>query len=210
MNIALRAARAAAIGGLLAVGACQSAGGLGSVLGSVLGQGQGQSQQVSGTVRGVDSRSGWISLQQSNGQNLNVAYDNNTQVVYQNQNYPVTALQNGDQVTLRLQNTNNGGYYTDLVQVNQSVSNNNGGTYNPNGGNTSNNVQSLQGNVRQIDRNNGAFTVDTGNGQLVTVVLPYNVSRADSDRFQNLRNGDFVRFYGVWVNNNRVDLRQFY
>ncbi len=64
--------------------------------------------------------------------------------------------------------------------------------------------------MRQIDRNNGAFTVDTGNGQLVTVVLPYNVSRADSDRFQNLRNGDFVRFYGVWVNNNRVDLRQFY
>ncbi len=140
MNMGNRAARAAAIIGLLAVGACQSAGGLGSVLGSVLGQGQGQTQQVSGTVRGLDSRSGWISLQQSNGQNLNVAYDNNTQVVYQNQNYPVTALQNGDQVTLRLQNTNNGSYYTDLVQVDRSVSNNNG-TYNPNGGNSSNNVQ---------------------------------------------------------------------
>ena len=208
MNIGQRAARAAAILGLLAVGACQSAGGLGSILGSVLGQGQGQTQQISGTIRGVDTQSQYISLQQSNGQNVSVSYDNNTQVSYQNQNYPVTALQNGDQVTLRLQNNSNGAYYTDLVQVDQSVSNNNGGVYNGGGGN--NNVQSLQGNVRQIDRNNGAFTVDVGNGQLVTVTMPYNASRADSDRFQNLRNGDFVRFYATFLGNSSVQLRQFY
>ena len=40
--------------------------------------------------------------------------------------------------------------------------------------------------------------------------MPYNASRADVQRFQNLRNGDNVRFYGVYLNNSRVELRQFY
>lgn len=213
MSIGQRTARVAAILGFLAVGACQSAGGLGSILGSVLGQGQGQSQgtQISATVQGVDTRSQYIALQQSNGQTVSVSYDNNTQVTYQNQSYPVTALENGDQVTARIESTNNGGYYTDLVQVDQSARNNNGG-YNNGGYNngSNNNVQTLQGNVRQVDRNNGAFTVDVGNGQLLTVTLPYNVNRTDSDRFQNLRDGDFVRFSGVFINNSTVQLHQFY
>jgi hypothetical protein len=186
----------------LAVGACASTGGLGSVLGSVLGQQQGN--QLSGTVRRVDTRSQSIQLQQSNGQNIYVLFDNQTQVVYQNRSYPVTSLENGDQVTARVQQNNNGGYYTDLVQVDQSVSNNGGTTTN------SGNVQTLQGTVRQVDRNNGWFTLETGPNVLLTVSLPPNVSRNDSDRFQNLRNGDVVRLYGAYINQSRVELRQFY
>jgi hypothetical protein len=36
------------------------------------------------------------------------------------------------------------------------------------------------------------------------------VSRADSDRFRALRSGDRVRLYGVFLNNTRIELRQFY
>jgi hypothetical protein len=71
-------------------------------------------------------------------------------------------------------------------------------------------VQSLQGNVRSVDRNNGLFTVDVGNGTVLTVTLPYNAASADVNRFNALRSGDFVRFYGVYVTNSRVELRQFY
>ncbi|MDB4877088.1 MAG: hypothetical protein JWM41_3534 [Gemmatimonadetes bacterium] len=191
----------------LAIGACSSTGGLGSVLGSVLGQQSGN--QVSGTVRRVDTRSQTIQLQQSNGQNIYLQFDNQTQVAYQNRTYPVTSLESGDQITARVQQNNNGGYYTDYVQVDQSVNNTNG-SIGTNGSTTSNNVQTLQGTVRQVDRNNGWFTVETGPNVLITVSLPYNVSRTDSDRFQNLRNGDFVRFYGTYVNQSRVELRQFY
>jgi hypothetical protein len=152
----------------------------------------------------VDTRSQSIQLQQSNGQNIYVLFDNQTQVVYQNRSYPVTSLENGDQVTARVQQNNNGGYYTDLVQVDQSVSNNGGTTTN------SGNVQTLQGTVRQVDRNNGWFTLETGPNVLLTVSLPPNVSRNDSDRFQNLRNGDVVRLYGAYINQSRVELRQFY
>jgi hypothetical protein len=188
---------------LSTLGACSNAGGLGSILGSVLGNQQQQGGQASGTVQGIDTRNQQIGLQLSNGQSVTVAYDNNTRVVYQNQNYAVTSLERGDQVTARLQNTQNGGYYTDLVQVDQSVRG--GGTVGQNG-----NVQSLQGTVRRVDQANGWFTVDASNNVTLTITVPQNVSRADLQRFQSLRSGDYVRFYGVFVNNSRVELRQFY
>ncbi|MBC7672386.1 MAG: hypothetical protein H7247_08190, partial [Polaromonas sp.] len=119
------------------------------------------------------------------------------------QNYNVTSLENGDQVTLTIQQTQNGGYYTNYVRVDQSVSSSPN-----NSGNTQ--VQSLQGTVRRVDINNGWFELMPNNNVVLTVTMPYNASRADQQRFQNLRNGDVVRFTGTYVNNSRVELRQFY
>ena len=186
-----------------AVGACSQGGGLGSILGSVLGGQNQQPSQVSGSVRGVDTRNAQIVVQQSNGQSISVSYDNQTQVVYNNQNYNVTSLENGDQVTVTIQQTQNGGYYTSYVRVDQSVSSSTN-----NSGNTQ--VQSLQGTVRRVDINNGWFELMPSNNVVLTVTMPYNASRADQQRFQNLRNGDVIRFTGTYVNNSRVELRQFY
>ena len=183
---------------IISSGACAS-GQLGNVLGSVLGGGA-SNDQLSGTIRGVDSRSQQISLQTSNGQTVPISYDNQTQVVYQNQNYPPTSLEYGDMVTARVQSNGNS-YYTDYIQVDQSV--------NGNGSVSSANVQQLQGTVRSVDRRNGFFTVDVGNYNTITVSLPYNVSTNDVNRFNNLRNGDFVRFYGVYTGQSQVQLRQF-
>jgi hypothetical protein len=183
------------------LGAC--AGNLGNILGSVLGGGAQsgqQSGQLSGTIRGVDSRSQQISIQQSNGQTVPVSYDNQTQVVYQNQKYSPTALEYGDQVTARVQ-ANGNSYYTDYVQVDQSV------TGSANG--SSSNVQLLQGTVRQVDRRNGVFTIDVSNNNTLTVMLPNNLTTNDANTFNNLRSGQFVRFYGTYLNNSQVQLRQF-
>jgi hypothetical protein len=188
---------------LLPAAGCSSAGSLGNILGSVLGgAGQGgQGGQVSGYIQGVDTRNRQIGIQQSNGQTLVVAYDNQTQVVYNNQSYPVTALENGDQITARVQQLQNGGYYTDVVQVDRSVS----GT----GTVQSGNVQLLQGTVRQVDPANGLFLLDATNGTRVTVQLARQLTRNDLDRFRNLRTGDYTRLYGVYLSNSRVELRQF-
>ena len=121
------------------------------------------------------------------GSVLGGGHDNQTKVVYQNQNYSVSSLENGDQVTARVQQTQNGGYYTDYVQVDQSVSTNTGGTSNAQ-------VQSLQGSVRRVDVANGWFELSANSNVVLTVSMPYNASRADVQRFQNLRNGDNVRF----------------
>jgi len=202
MNMRVFGRGVAAMSTLVVLAACSNTG-LGNVLGSVLGgAGQGASQ-VSGYVQGVDTRSQYIALQSSNGQSVNIQYDNQTKVVYNNQSYPVTSLDRGDQVTARIQSTNNGSYYTDLVQVDQPVQGSNGST-------ASGNVQTIQGTVRGIDMQNGLFSLDMGTGTRVTVSMPYSPSRADQNRFQNLRQGDYVRIAGVYLNNTRVELRQFY
>ena len=188
---------------LASLGAC-AGNQLGNVLGSVLGGGQSaQSGQVSGTVRTVDTRSQQITIQQSNGQTVPVYYDNQTQVVYQNQNYSPTALETGDRVTARVQ-ANGSNYYTDYVQVDQSVS------ASGNVSTASSNVQLLQGTVRQVDRRNGLFTLDMNNYGTLTVTLPYNPNTNDVNRFNNLRSGDFVRFYGTYLSSTQIQLRQFY
>ncbi len=184
---------------IASLGACAGTQ-LGNVLGSVLGGGA-QSGQLSGTIRGVDARSQQIAIQESNGQTVPVYYDNQTRVVYQNQNYSPTALENGDQVTARVQ-ANGNSYYTDYVQVDQSVS---GG-----GVGASSNMQSLQGTVRQVDRRNGVFTVDVNNYTTLTVTLSGNLTTNDLNTFNNLRSGDFVRFYGTYLNSSTVALSQFY
>ena len=185
---------------VLVFGACSSLGSLGNVLGSVLGGG---GNEVAGTIQGVDTRNQQISLQQSNGQNVALQFDNQTRVTYQNRSYSVTSLEYGDQVSARVQQLQNGAYYTDSVVVTQPASGSNTTT-------GSQNVQSLTGTVRQLDRNNGLFTIDVGNGSILTVSLAYNASSSDVNRFNSLRTGDYVRFYGVYLNNSRVELRQFY
>jgi hypothetical protein len=105
-------------GALLTAGACGS---LGNVLGSVMGNGtqQGQVAQINGTVRGLDTRSQQINIQDnSNGQSYWVQYDNRTQVVYRNQTYPATSIRQGDNVTARIQVVASNSYYTDYVQIN--------------------------------------------------------------------------------------------
>lgn len=203
-----RIARLAAMAlAAMTLGGCSQAGSLGNVLGSVLGgqQGAGQQgagQQVSGMIQSVDTRSQRINLRQSNGQTVALGYDNQTQIVYQNKSYGVTSLEYGDQVTARVQSAQNG-YYTDLVQVDQPVAGSN------TSGTSNSQLQTLQGTVRRIDQANGWFEVNAS-GNVIVVSLPYNTARADQQKFQNLRNGDVVRFTGVYLNNNRVELRQFY
>ena len=140
-----------------------------------------------------------------NGPHDHVAFtlENQTRVIYNNQNYPVTALENGDEVVARIQDAGNGSYYTDSITVTQSA-NNGGGGSNPSG------VRSYQGTVRQVDRQSGRFSINNGAGYDIIVSMPYNPSEADRYRFERLARGQAVRFYGVPISTERIELRQFY
>ncbi len=188
---------AAAVSTLFALLACTNTRSLKSALGSAL-----VANQVSGYVQGVDTRSQHISLQSSTGQSMDIRYDDETKVVYNSQSYPVTSLDRGDQVTVRVQSTRSG-YYTDFVQVDQAVQGSSGTA-------SSNNVQTIRGTVRDVDTQNGLFSLDVGTGTRVTVSMPYSPNRIDMKRFQDLRQGDNVRIAGVYLNSSRVELRQFY
>jgi outer membrane lipoprotein SlyB len=110
--------RAAAIlvasGALLTAGACN-----GGLLGNILGGGTQQTNgQVYGNVVSTDIRNQRIEVRDnSNNQAFWVQYDNRTQVVYRNQTVPATAIRQGDNVTLQLQNNGNNSYYTNYIQI---------------------------------------------------------------------------------------------
>jgi hypothetical protein len=189
-----KAAFAAAM--IATASACGTTGGLGDILGGVLGGGA-QNGQVSGTVQSVDTRNYIVNIRQSNGQNVALSYDNQTQVVYQNRNYAITDLEAGDQVTATVQSVTNG-YYVSRVDVNASATTNG----------TTANSQQLTGTVRQVDVNNGWFTVNTNSGT-ITVSMPFNPTRSDLTRFQSLRSGDYVNVNVTYLNSTRVELVRF-
>jgi len=227
MNGLMRGLKSAVLlGAGVAITGCSQLGGLGNVLGGVLGPQTGSgSGEVAGTVRYVDTQRQMLQITTQNGQTGSVYFDQRTQVVYQQQNYNVTALEQGDQVQLRLQQTNQGQYYTDYILVTRSVQDangtggyNNGGTYNggtSNGGNTNNGYNNgsfaqLEGRVSWVDLQRGQFGVNTTNRGTFTVMMPYNSNTTDANRFRNLRNGDYVRVEGQVVNNGTLQLQRFY
>src|SRR4051794_12442259 len=129
MNGLMRGLRGAVLlGAGVAITGCSQLGTLGNVLGGVMQPGAGSgSAQVAGTVRYVDTQRQMLQVTTTNGQTGNVYFDNRTQVVYQQQNYPVTALEQGDEVQMQLQQDQQGNYYTSYIQVVRSVRDSGGG-----------------------------------------------------------------------------------
>ena len=102
-------------------------GGLGDILGSVMGgaagtqQPQQQSQTVQAEVQQLDTQRQRLSIRTAQGQTGSVLYDQRTLVVYQQQQYPVTALERGDIVNMQLLQTSQNQLYVARVDVVQSV-----------------------------------------------------------------------------------------
>lgn len=202
--------RVALLGAVLAGAGCSNLGGLGNVLGSVLQPAGSGSGEVAAVVRYVDTQRQMIQVQTQNGQTGNIYFDNRTQVVYGQQQYPVTSLEQGDQVQMRIQQDQQGNAYTDYIVVTRSVQdsggyNNNTGGYN----NGSSGYTTAEGRVAWVDYNSGQFGITTTRGNL-TVVMPYNSNATSADRFRRLRQNDYVRVEGQLVSNARLELSRFY
>lgn len=193
----------------LGTGACSQLGNLGTIgdiLGQVGGAGQSGASEVYGQVQYVDTQRQilQVSTQQGTG---NVYFDNRTRVVYQDREYPVTALERGDEIGLRVQQDQRGNAYTDYIVVTRSVRDNgSSGTY-P-GGTTQGAYRTLEGRVNYIDYNRGQFEVQTQYSR-VMVYLPYNPGAAAADRFRRLRQGDYVRIEGRLVSQDRFEVERF-
>jgi hypothetical protein len=215
MNGLMRGLRGAVLvaAGVAATG-CGQLGTLGNVLGGVLQPGAGPgSAQVAGTVRYVDTQRQMLQITTTSGQTGNVYFDNRTQVVYQQQNYPVTALEQGDEVQMQLQQDQQGNYYTNYIMVTRSVQdsggyNNNNGGYNT-GTYGNNNAMQVEGRVGWIDYQRGQFSLVTS-GRTYTVLMSSNSSAADANQFRNLRQNSYVRVQGQLVSNNQLQLTRFY
>lgn len=189
----------------MAVAAC-SGSGLGDILAGTMGGGadQGQGGTVTVEVRQVDERQQQILVLTQDGQEGPILYDANTQVVYNNEQYPVRALERGDVVDMRVQQVRSG-YYTDLIQVRTPVQERQGGYR----GSPEPDVYRVEGTVGQVNTQTWMFTLNMTQGGTVSVHLPSNAPAAARDRLQQLLPGDYVRVEVRPLDQTRAELVRF-
>jgi hypothetical protein len=226
MQATMKALRGFALAGLTVtvLGACSQLGQVGNVLGGVLGGGNTSgANEVQGQIRYVDTNNQVIQLTTSSGQTGNVMFDNRTTVSYQNQQYSVTSLEQGDVVTMRVYQDNNGRLYTDAIVVQQDARGgtgnggynnggyNNGGYNNGgyNNGSVGTNFVRAEGTVGAVDYNRGLFQLRTSYGTTMTVAMSNNLGASDRDAFNRLRTGDYVRLEGSQTSQNQIQLSRF-
>jgi len=155
-----------------------------------------------GEVRRVDTRNRQIELRSDSGRNLQVRYDRNTQVIYRQRDYAVSDLEPGDYVAMRAQRADDGQYYADYITVREAAQDRGSR------GGSVGRLDRFEGRVENIDARRGSFEI-RDRGRTVRVTLPYNPRRAVSDRFNRLREGDFVRVEGRFINDDRFELEGF-
>lgn len=174
----------------LATGAC-SGGGLGDVLGGVLGGGAGgQPQQGTVTVEVQEVREAdqQIIVRTEDGQTGPILFDGNTQVIYQNERYPVRSLERGDIVDMRVQEIQQG-YYTDLIQVRTPVQERQGGYRDS----PAPDVYRIEGTIGQINLAEWSFTLNMTQGGTLPIYLPSTAPASARDRLRQYQAGDYVR-----------------
>jgi hypothetical protein len=160
-----------------------------------------QSNEIVGEIQNIDTRSQQIEIRTDAGRTSLIRYDNNTQVIYRQRNYQVSNLERGDYVAARIQQDRDGRNYTDTVTVRESVQDR--------GSTGRARLDRIEGRVEYVDDRRGTFEIRDSRNRLIVVSVAFNAPRAVTDRFNRLRNGDFVRIEGRTVSADRFDLEDF-
>lgn len=220
MNSKFKTISAAAIA-LLFVAACGSTGGgLGDIFGGGSNSRNGTySSELRGTVDSVDSNSIYlINVSNSNGSMLSnsgsgngvrVYFDNRTAVDYQGRSYRPSDLERGDQVSVRVDQSNNRLYASSMSVIYDARSN---GSY-PSGsypsGNYPNNGtygSTIHGTVRSIDTYRRTISIDAGYGSYTTIQYDTNTPVYFNGRnysVADLQNGDEIDVRASSLGSNR-------
>ena len=67
----------------------------------------------------------------------------------------------------------------------------------------------IEGTVERIQYDRGIFDVRTRSGEVFTVSLPYSARAVEVESFRRLRNGDYVRLEGEFINRDNLQLDSF-
>ena len=110
---------------------------------------------------------------------------------------------------MRAQQDRDGRYFTDLITVKESVQERGGYGGSSSGSGNVERLEKLEGRVESVDSRRGTLEIRDRSNRLVVVSLPYNAPRAISDRLNRLREGDYVRMEGRFLNRDRFELEDF-
>jgi len=164
-------------------------------------------EDIVGEVARLDTSARQIHLRATDSRTRVVGYSANAQVVYRGRDYAVTQLEAGDLVAMQVNQDSRGNYYTDLIRVQESIQDRNQsrrGDASP-----GSSIQTLDGRVEQLDFQRRSFEIRDQSRERVIVSIPSNAERSDVDRFRALRDGDYVRVEGRFLDRQRFELATF-
>lgn len=173
----------------------------------------GYRSSVRGEVRAVDTRNRRIQVRERDGRTLTAHYDGRTRVEYRGRDYRASALERGDQVSMRLRRDGRS-YYADHVYVTESARDRGGWGRDDRDRDRGRadawrDSGRLYGTVQSVNRGQGSFQVRGEYGERVVVYLPRNAGRSMEDRFRRLRRGDRVNVQVRALDRDRAELRRF-
>jgi hypothetical protein len=162
----------------------------------------GGSSDIVGEVQYVDTRNRQIEVRSDAGRTEYVRYDSQTRVTYRQRDYVVENLESGDYVAMRVQQDRSGRLYVDQITVRESVQER---------GREGQSARfaRFEGTIERIDSQRGFFELRNRQNRLLLVSLPYNPPRSVSDRFNRIREGDYVVVEGRFLNQDRLELENF-
>ena len=158
-------------------------------------------------VERLDTSSREIHLRPNDSRTRVVGYSTEARVMSRGREYPVTQLEAGDIVAMRLRQDSRGNSYTDLIRVQESIQDRN--QRRGDGASPGRGIQTLDGRVEQLDFQRSSFEIRGQSRERVIVSLSDNARRSDVDRFRALRSGDYVRVEGRFLDRERFELENF-
>jgi hypothetical protein len=178
----------------------------------------GYGNEVRGEVRDVGSRT--IEVRTDGGRSQRVRYDGSTDVRYRDRRYSVRSLERGDYVTVRTSRARDGDLYARSVVVRRSARADRGGYE---GRRDDRRVERrvpprradayargvLDGRVGLVDRRTMAFQLRSTERGTVQVIAGRGAGRETRNRIDRLRQGEYVRLRGRFIDENRFEVEGF-
>ena len=164
-------------------------------------------EEIFAEIDRVDTGSRQLHLRPEDNRDRVVGYSADARVLYRGREYAIAQLESGDRVSMQLTRDSRGNFSTDLIRVQESIQERNqsrGGVSGPGLG-----TQTVDGRVEQLDFQRRSFEIRNQSRERVIVSLPSNAQRSDVDRFRALRDGDYVRVEGRFLDRQRFELATF-
>jgi hypothetical protein len=143
-----------------------------------------------GTVQQLDHSLRELYIRTQGGQSQIVTYSHRTQVVVDGKAISASELAHGDTIEVRMHGTADGRAVADSIYVRERGD-----------GNTI-----IEGAVERVISDRRIVELRSPSGALTSVYLPQNSPEIVEDEFRQLRSGDFVRFEGIFLGENRFEL----
>ena len=143
-----------------------------------------------GRVQELDHSRHELYIRTEGGQNQIVTYTNGTRVAADGKEISTSELGRGDVIEVRMRGTADGRAVADSILVRERGDRN----------------TTIEGTVERVLSDRRVIELRTASGALTRVYVPQDSPETVENEFKQVRSGDFVRFQGIFLGENRFEL----